>query len=204
MEKKINNNGFEYADLSLPSGTLWATCNVGASKPTEYGLYFQWGDTKGYTAEQAGDEKGKKYFSWNDYKWWVNGIEFTKYTNKGDKLELKDDAANANMGGDWHLPSLSQIDELIENTTSKWTKQNGVKGCLFTSKKNNTKSIFIPAAGYIDFDKLNWKNRSIQIWASKVSPCFDCTAECLEVERDYMNQGYYFRSAGFSVRGVLG
>ena len=70
MDKGINNNGFEYVDLELPSGTLWAAMNVGASKPSDYGLYFQWGDTSGYTADQVG--KGKQFASdWNDYKWGV-------------------------------------------------------------------------------------------------------------------------------------
>lgn len=57
MDKKINNNGFEYVDLELPSGTLWATCNVGASKHSGFGLYFQWGDTNGYAKDQVGKNK---------------------------------------------------------------------------------------------------------------------------------------------------
>ena len=65
MDKKTNNNGYDYVDFGLPSGTLWATCNVGASKPSDTGLYFQWGDTKGYTAEQVGKDK---QFDWDDYK----------------------------------------------------------------------------------------------------------------------------------------
>ena len=67
------NNGFDYIDLGLPSGTLWAACNVGASKPSDAGLYFQWGDTKGYTKEQVGTGNGQKKFFWTDYKWNPNG-----------------------------------------------------------------------------------------------------------------------------------
>ena len=155
MEKKINNNGFEYVDLGLPSGTLWATMNVGASKPSEAGLYFQWGDTVGYTASQVGTGEGQKKFAddWSDYKWRLSGdswssIVFKKYTTKGAKLELEDDAAHVNMGGEWHMPSPTQINELINNTTSEWTTLDGVNGRLFTSKKDGTKSIFIPAAGF--------------------------------------------------------
>ena len=70
MDKEFNNNGYDYVDLCLPSGTLWATMNVGASKPLESGLYFQWGDTKGYTTDQLGEGVGKKAFSWKDYKWY--------------------------------------------------------------------------------------------------------------------------------------
>ena len=109
MEKKINNNGYDYVDLELPSGTLWATCNIGASKPSEYGLYFQWGDTVGYSPDQIGFGEGKKVFSFDDYKWSPSGDgdTFTKYTNTGDTLELEDDAAHVHMGGDWHMPAIN-------------------------------------------------------------------------------------------------
>ena len=88
MDKGINNNGYDYVDLGLPSGTLWATCNVGASKASDAGLYFQWGDTQGYTKEQIGIVDGKKKFAldWSDYKWGVNP-NFTKYSANGDILE---------------------------------------------------------------------------------------------------------------------
>ena len=135
MDKDINNNGHDYVDLGLPSGTLWATMNVGADKPSDSGLYFQWGDTKGYTKEQVGKDK---QFNWANYKWSVNGSSsnFSKYATKGATLELEDDAANANMGGDWHIPTPGQIKELINtaNTTNTWTTQDGVNGRLLTSK----------------------------------------------------------------------
>lgn len=135
-------------DLGLPSGTLWATQNVGASKPSDYGLFFQWGDTSGYTAEQV---RKDKQFSWNDYKWSIDGSDsnFSKYKTPDASLELADDAAHANMGGDWHMPTPTQIQELLNTayTKNEWTTQDGVNGRQFTSK-NNGKSIFIPAAGF--------------------------------------------------------
>lgn len=152
-EKKINDNGHKYVDLGLPSGTLWATTNVGASKPSDSGLYFQWGDTKGYTKDQVGDGECKKAFTWEDYKWYLSGthkegnLKFKKYTTPGAKLEFEDDAANANMGGDWHMPTPEQFKELLDNTTSERTEQDGVEGMTFTSKKDSSKSIFIPASG---------------------------------------------------------
>lgn len=99
MVKEINNNGHDFVDLGLPSGTLWATMNVGASKPSDYGLYFQWGDTQGCTADQIEKEDGKKRFSkdWSDYKFGVSP-NFTKYTTPGATLDLEDDAANVHMG----------------------------------------------------------------------------------------------------------
>lgn len=128
-------NGHAYVDLGLPSGTLWATCNVGANKPEDVGLYFQWGDTQGYTAEQVGTDEGKKQFSqWGiDYKYSDGGgnndtyYNLTKYCNKTQygkdgftdtlvTLELKDDAVRANMGGDWRMPLYEELMELILNT----------------------------------------------------------------------------------------
>ena len=104
----LNANGHDYVDLDLPSGTLWATCNVGANKPSDAGLYFQWGDTQGYTANQIGTGEGKKKFFWFDYKWGIDP-NFTKYTNLGEALELEDDAAHVNMGGNWHMPTNEQV-----------------------------------------------------------------------------------------------
>ena len=138
-----NFNGYDYVDLALPSGTLWSTCNVGASKPSDYGLYFAWGDTQGYTSDQVGNGDGKKKFSpdYSDYKWGTYQ-NFTKYTVSAAILELEDDAAHVHMGGDWHMPTPQQISELLNNTTNTWTSQNGVNGRLFKSKKDDSKSIF--------------------------------------------------------------
>lgn len=168
MKKEINNNGHLYMDLDLPSGTLWATCNVGASKPSDYGKYFQWGDTNGYTTDQVGKNEGKKKFGIDDYKFSINGssTNFSKYTKKGDTLKLEDDAAYVNLGGDWHMPTPHQIRELIGNTTSKWTEQNNVKGRLFTSKNEPSKSIFIPAAGYAWYGLVLVKGGEVCAWSS--------------------------------------
>lgn len=131
MGKGINNNGYEYVDLGLPSGTLWSTMNVGASKPSEYGLYFKWGDTIGYTKEQVEADKG---FKWDNYKWYDNDkLKITKYTNSVlvlDILDLEDDAAHVHMGGDWHMPTPIQIQELIDNTTAVRTKLDDVSGVI--------------------------------------------------------------------------
>lgn len=142
---------YEYVDLGLSSGTKWAAKNVGASKPSDYGLYFQWGDISGYTADQIGEGDGKKKFAadWTDYKWnpSADGKTFTKYTKIGDKLDLEDDAAHVNMGGTWHMPTPEQIEELINETTTAFTTSDGVSGMTFTSKNDISKSIFIPSAG---------------------------------------------------------
>ena len=145
--------GHEWVDLGLPSATLWATCNVGAGSPEEYGDYFAWGETTGY-------DSGKTNFTWGTYKW-CNGSNttITKYcTNSGygyngftdgkTELEAVDDAATANWGAPWHTPTEFQIQELINGdyTTTIWTTQNGVYGRKVTSKVNGN-TLFLPAAG---------------------------------------------------------
>ena len=200
--KKINNNGFNFVDLGLPSGTLWATMNVGASKPSDSGLYFQWGDTIGCRAEQVGKGEGKKAFIWADYKW--NASKgFTKYNTAGESLKLADDAANANMGGDWHMPTPTQIQELTANTTSTWTTQDGVIGRLFTSKKNG-KSIFIPAAGWASYGSLHDVGNEADVWSSMLSASSVYVGRYLYFASSGASLNKYYRYSGFSVRGVIG
>lgn len=178
--------------------------NVGASKASDAGLYFQWGDTVGYTASQVGTGDGKKKFAsdWSDYKWGVNP-NFTKYTTNGATLELEDDAAHVNMGGDWHMPTPDQIQELISNTDNGWTTSNGT-GITFTSKSDPSKSIFIPAAGDAWDGSVHGSGGLGYVWSSVLSA--DCVYNGQGLffgsDRAYLNGGDRF--GGFSVRGVLG
>ena len=203
MNKEINSNGFGFVDLDLPSGTLWATSNVGASKPSDAGLYFQWGDTSGYTADQVGKDK---QFTWNDYKWSVNGSSsnFSKYKTTGATLDLEDDAAHTNMGGSWHIPTPEQCQELIDNTTSEWTTQDGVNGRLFTSKKDPSKSIFIPAAGVAWDGSVNSRGSYGYVWSSMLSSSNVDVGQHLYFGSDNAYLYDISRYYGFSVRGVLG
>ena len=137
------HKGHEYVDLGL--SVKWATCNVGASKPESYGDYFAWGETS-----------PKSYYDWSTYKW-CNGSSrsLTKYCTDSDygtvdnktQLELSDDAARANWGGSWRMPTYDEFTELRTKCTWTWTTRNGVKGYEVTSKANG-RSIFLPAAGY--------------------------------------------------------
>lgn len=119
-------NGHEYVDLGLPSGTLWAKMNVGAESEKDAGLYFAWGETTGYTASQVPSEKN---FAWADYKFNPSGdgSTFTKYnaTDGLTHLELTDDAAAANMGGDWHMPNRAQYIELFKETKNGFVTNAG-------------------------------------------------------------------------------
>ena len=208
MDKTINSNGFDYVDLGLPSGTKWATMNVGASKPTDGGLYFQWGDTVGYTADQVGTGSGQKKFAsdWSDYKFGVSP-DFTKYKDTGATLDLEDDAANANMGGDWHMPTPTQISELLNTayTTNEWTTQDGVNGRLFTSKSYPSKSIFIPAAGLASDGSLSDSGDYGLVWSSMLSSSNVGYGQYLYFNSDdAILDDYFTRYYGYSVRGVLG
>ena len=204
-----NFNGHDYVDLGLPSGTLWATMNVGASKPSDYGLLFQWGDTVGYRADQVGTGDGQKKFSWADYKWNPNGDgkTFTKYTTTGATLELEDDAAHVNMGGDWHMPSPDQIDELIDNTTNDLTTLDGVNGMKFTSKKDTSKSMFIPIGYNADNGSFLGEGVFSDFWCSTMlsdsaNKSYTFVIDSFSAQWLYVEprQRYY----GLSVRGVVG
>lgn len=115
---------YEYVDLGLPSGTLWAKCNVGANSETDYGLYFAWGETEGYANAST------KAFSWSDYKFNPSGDgeTFTKYNATDGKIALdaEDDAASVNMGGEWHMPNRAQCYELFEETKNGFVTNEGV------------------------------------------------------------------------------
>ena len=154
--------GVEAVDLGLPSGIKWANMNLGAEAPEDHGLYFAWGETVGIDIES----EEERVFDWDSYKW-SNGSSttMTKYCTEGihysydghdyfgtvdNKTELdpEDDAAYVNWGTEWRMPKVEDIMELLNNTTSEWTMQNGVDGRRFTGANGN--SIFLPVTGYID------------------------------------------------------
>ena len=136
----------EYVDLGLNSGTLWATCNVGAIRPEEYGDFFAWGETT-----------PREEYTYENYKWWYfdeSGYRnISKYNTKSNfgpvdnktELEPEDDAAYVNWGTLWRMPSLEQVVELVNSCSWQWTQKNGVIGHLLTGPNGNT--MFLPAAG---------------------------------------------------------
>ena len=146
VEKTIN---YEYVDLGLKSGTLWAKCNIGATSETDYGVYFQWGEASGVSGSLVGKYSDENY-SWASYKH-CNGSynTLTKYNTVDNiiTLDLEDDAARAIMGDEWRMPTKDECQELIDETTNEWTQVNGVNGYKFTSNTDESKYIFIPAEG---------------------------------------------------------
>lgn len=134
----------EYVDLGLPSGNLWAKCNLGASAPEAFGDYYAWGEVE-----------PKQVYTYPNHKWYKEGapsLGFTKYNNEDGKLSLEDedDAVIQKLGNGWRTPTLADFRELTNQkyTTIKKTTLNGVAGYQITSRKNNKKSIFIPFAGF--------------------------------------------------------
>ena len=128
----------DYVDFGLSSGLLWAKKNLGAETEEDAGLYFQWGDTQGYTAEQVGNGEGLKPFNWGDYKFSINGSgsNFSKYNSSDHKtvLDLEDDAVHADMGGNWRIPTQDDFHELINNTDLYLVPVEGaeIKGAVTT------------------------------------------------------------------------
>ena len=193
-------NGYEYVDLGL--SVKWATCNVGASKPEEYGDYFAWGETQ-----------PKDYYDWSTYKW-CNGSHNTqtKYnTNSGygtvdnkTTLEAADDAARANWGGSWRMPTRAEQDELHNNCTWTWTSKNGVYGYKVTSKKSGytNKFIFLPAAGYRSGSSLYYAGSYGSYWSSSLYSDFPSGAWIVYFYSDYVDRDDNNRYYGFSVRPV--
>ena len=172
-------NGHAYVDLGLPSGTLWATMNVGASSETDYGNYYMYG-------------MGSKTYDSTD----------TPYAGTETPLALEADTAACVWGGDWHMPTKAQMQELVGNTTYQFVTDyngSGVDGGLFTAQNGN--SIFIPAPGYKS------DNSMIQvgygyIWSSW--PDDNEKAYDLYFYDGYIKVSRSYREAGYSVRPVVG
>jgi hypothetical protein len=194
ITKKMLNNQYEYVDLDLPSGTLWADRNVGAKTETEYGDYFAWGETK-----------HKNEYSWETYKF-GRANNLTKYNDK-DKLtniKLTDDPTYVNMGKNWGIPTKKQFTELIDNTTHEVVENynnSGIDGMLFTAKNGNT--LFLPCAGFIN----NTSNDAISVdglyWMSNIDPNDSNNAYYLYFWDTSLYTVVTNRCYGLSVRGVL-
>ena len=186
---------------------FWAKCNIGASKPEEYGDYYAWGETK-----------TKSNYSWSTYKW-ANGTynKLTKYcpTDKADYwdgtgspdgktvLDPEDDVAHVKLGGKWRMPTDAEWTELrnSDNCTWTWTTQNGVYGRKVTSKKNGN-SIFLPAAGSRDGTLLYYAGSYGSYWSSSLSAGFPSLAWLVNFYSVNVIRGNDYRYYGQSVRAV--
>lgn len=184
-------NGHDYVDLGLPSGTLWATCNVGANSPEEYGDYFAWGEIE-----------PKETYTWDNYKWGTES-NITKYNSTDGKtvLDLTDDAAHIIMGGDWHMPSATQLVELQDNCTLTWTTQNNISGYLISATNGN--SIFLPTAGNW-FASLYNAGSLGYYWSYSIYENNSKCARYMSLNSSQVGSSFDNRFFGASVRGVIG
>jgi hypothetical protein len=198
------SNGHEYVDLGL--SVKWATMNVGATTPEDYGNYYAWGETN-----------PTGYYGWSTYNY-CNGSDsiLTKYcTNSSDgtvdnktTLELSDDAAHANWGGSWRMPTETECRELFDNCTWERTTQNGVTGYKITSNKSGytNRSIFLPSAGYRHEMYTCGFSTQGYYWSASLDETNSYYAYYLGISSgcssDY-GYGYCYRYLGQSVRPVL-
>ena len=186
-------NGHEYVDLGL--SVKWATCNVGATKPEEYGGYYAWGETE-----------EKDNYNWSTYKWF-NG-SYKKYCTRTvfgtvdnkTHLDPEDDVAHVKWGGSWRMPTKAELYELLNNCTWTWTTQNDVNGYKVTGPNGN--SIFLPAAGYRDGTSLSDCGSNGSYWSGSLYESLSDYAYNLNFYSGYYGWDYYFRCNGFTVRPV--
>lgn len=191
----------EYVDLGLPSGLLWATCNVGADSPEDYGDYFAWAETT-----------TKSVYNWSTYQYCMGtattltkycsnaGYGYNGYTDNLTTLQTGDDAATAQWGSGWRMPTKEEWQELLANTTNTWTTRNGVYGRLFTATNGN--SLFLPAAGFRVEGSLYYAGSYGLYWSSSLTTGHPYGAWLLDFNSGNCYMGHYYRSSGPSVRPV--
>ena len=183
-------------DLGL--SVKWASCNVGATTPEEYGGYYAWGET-----EEKSD------YSWSTYKYCNGGFNsMTKYCKSRDygtvdnktTLEPEDDVATVKWGGTWRMPTRAEQQELINNCTCTWTTLNGVNGYRVTGPNGN--SIFLPAAGHRDGTEVYSRGSNGYYWSSSLGSSYSDYAYYLSFNGGYYFLNYRGRYSGRTVRPV--
>ena len=217
-------NGHEYVDLGLPSGLKWATCNVGATKPEEYGDYFAWGDTVPYYSSQdpLTWKKGKSAgYDWSTYTWCEGSYKtlnkycdngtygYNGFTDSKTTLDPEDDAARYQWGGSWRMPTQADWQELRDNCKWDWidagnTEFGGIAGYKVTSQKEGYKDLFIflPAAGCRLDTILNGVGAYGDYWSSSLNTDYPYSAWSVDFSSSDVNAYYNYRYGGQSVRPV--
>ena len=205
-DEPVTPDEYEYVDLGLPSGTLWATCNVGANAPEEYGDYFAWGETS-----------PKSVYNEDNYKWCDGSIfNLTKYNSRIEygtvdgkfRLDDEDDAAYVNWGPSWRMPTSEEQRELLYECSWEWTTRKGVNGRLGTGP--NGKTIFLPAVGYYNRKSQTIAGTHGVYWSNTPDHVMPYSAHVLHFDSGDFDSGYkidiwwgfYGREGGGRVRAV--
>lgn len=206
MSSSGNAGGHDYVDLGLPSGTLWATCNVGASTPEGFGNYYAWGETS-----------SKFNCNWSTYRWSKGEYyELTKYitdswygpVDNKTTLDLSDDAAYVNWGSMWRMPTDAEQEELINACWFEFTRRNGVPGHKGVSKYNGN-TIFFPDAGYRNYDHWQYRGETGYTesegyyWSRSLREDSPADAFILHFWGIYRSCGSDLRYLGLPVRAVV-
>ncbi|MBO7337417.1 MAG: hypothetical protein J6U33_02090 [Paludibacteraceae bacterium] len=201
FEEEVPIGDLEYVDLGLPSKTLWATCNIGASEPEEVGGHFAWGETEtketySWTTYQLcdGSNQTMKKYCTNEYYGTVDGRK---------ALEPADDVATALYGDGWSMPTQEQFEELLDRENTSWsrTTQYGVEGLKVTSKANG-KTIFLPIGGYRDGTG-SYNTSNGYYWTKDLYAGIDNLARSLAIESNSVSTGdSKSRRCGLNVRPV--
>jgi uncharacterized protein (TIGR02145 family) len=191
-----------WVDLGLPSGLLWATCNLGATTPEGYGDYYAWGELQ-----------TKEVYNWSTYRYCTvdadGGLStLTKYNTSENYgtvdnkavLEASDDVATAVLGSGARIPTKDEWQELLDNITAEWTTQNGVAGRKFTAANGN--SIFLPAAGFLSDSELYYAGSFGGYWSSSLYTDGPYSAWDVSFVSGSQGVGSIYRCFGQSVRAV--
>lgn len=211
-KKDENNNKtdgitHEFVDLGLPSGVKWATCNVGAASPTDFGDYFAWGEIQPYytSLNPLTWKEGKSAgYAWGSYSFTNgSGEEIgTQPCGTNGNLTLEHDAARANWGGVWRMPTAAEIEELLNNTDCTMVTEGGVYGMMCTNKSDASKYIFLPAAGYFDGTSRNHVGERGYCWSATRYSSDSSSAYYLFFYSTDESHGIDSRYFGFTVRPV--
>lgn len=193
----------EAVDLGLPSGLKWASFNLGASAPEEYGDYYAWGETQ-----------PKDQYDWSTYKWCM-GTEWSMtmycsnsqygyngFTDTNTVLDSKDDAAHVNLGGSWRMPTEAEFSELLDNCDWGWISMNGIIGRKVTGPNGN--SIFLPVAGSRDYKYTYGSGYCGNYWSSSLDRSIPEYAQSVSFNSEKVYWLADFRNQGLSVRPVYG
>ena len=192
----------DFIDLDLPSGLKWAKCNVGAETETEVGDYFQWGSTTSNTVSECTWANAPFNGGSSNYnETYFNSVKDTVCPN--GILAKEYDAASQIMGGEWRMPTQTECQELLDYTNHEWTTINGVKGRKFASKTDESKYIFIPAAGCYYSGSIYGGDSFGLVWSSSLDPSYNDYALELGFNSGSYDIYDYYRCYGFSVRSVM-